>query len=64
MFAYEVIFADHVRTSFTVRADLALSRRFGIQLQELPLMCMGILERRVMENNTLTTEEGLGNRAH
>jgi len=63
VFAYEVISADHARTKFTVRADLALSRRFGIQLQELPLMCMGILERRVMENNTLTTEEEPGNRA-
>jgi len=63
VFAYEVVSADHVRTTFTVRADLALSRRFGIQLQELPLMCMGILEQRVMENKSLTTEEGVGNRA-
>ena len=63
VFAYDVISADHVRISFTVRADLALSRRFGIQLQELPLMCMGILEHCVMENKALITEEGLGNRA-
>jgi hypothetical protein len=30
---------------FTVRADLALSRRYGIQLQELPLLCREVLER-------------------
>jgi hypothetical protein len=46
VFAFEGIAADRVRTPFTVRADLALSRIYGIRLQELPLMCRGILERR------------------
>jgi len=63
VFAYEVVFPDHVRTRFTVCADLALSRQFGIQLQELPLMCMGILEHWVLENKALVTEEGMGKRA-
>ncbi len=44
MFAFEGIAADRVRTPFTVRADLALSRTYGIRLQELPLMCRAILE--------------------
>jgi hypothetical protein len=46
VFAFEGINSDRVRTPFTVRADLALSRTYGIRLQELPLMCRAILERR------------------
>jgi hypothetical protein len=46
VFSYEGIGEDRVRIRFTVRADLALSRKYGIRLQELPLMCLGILERR------------------
>src|ERR1044071_8676102 len=34
-----------IRTKFTVRADLALIQRYGIRLQDLPLVCRGILER-------------------
>ena len=45
VFAYERIGAEQVRTKFTVRAELALIRRFAIRLQELPLMCLGILEQ-------------------
>ena len=45
VFAFERMGEDRVRTRWTVRADLALSRRYGIRLQELPLMCRGLLER-------------------
>jgi hypothetical protein len=45
VFAYEGVGEDRVRIKFTVRADLALSRKYSIRLQELPLMCLGILER-------------------
>ncbi len=45
VFAYEGIGEDRARIKFTVRADLAMSRKYGIRLQELPLMCLGILER-------------------
>lgn len=45
IFAYQGTGADRVRIAFTVRADLALSRKYGIRIQDLPLMCMGILER-------------------
>lgn len=45
VFAFERMGEDRIRTSWTVRADLALSRRYGIRLQELPLMCRGLLER-------------------
>jgi len=47
VFAFEGIMADrqHGRVSFTVRADLALTRKYGIRLQELPLLCRSVLER-------------------
>jgi hypothetical protein len=37
---------DQGRTSYTVRADLALSRTYGIRIQELPLLCRVLLEQR------------------
>ena len=45
VFAFERLGEDRVRTRCTVKADLVLVRRYGIRLQELPLMCRGILER-------------------
>ena len=45
VFAYDGVGEDRVRIRFTVSADLALSRKYGIRLQELPLMCLEILER-------------------
>jgi hypothetical protein len=46
VFAFEGIGEDRGRTDYKVRADLALIRRYGIRVQELPLLCRGILERR------------------
>ena len=46
VFAFEGIAGDRTRTPFTVRMDLALSRKYGIRIQELPLLCLGLLERR------------------
>ncbi len=45
VFAFEGITTDHQRTPFTVSADLSVARRYGIRLQELPLLCRGVLER-------------------
>lgn len=45
VFAFEGTAADRTRTAYTVRADLALTRKYGIRVQELPLLCRGILER-------------------
>jgi hypothetical protein len=44
VFAFEGIAADRTRVACSVSADLALSRRHGIRVQELPLMCMRLLE--------------------
>jgi hypothetical protein len=46
VFAFECIGEDRVRTPFVVRADLALIRKYGIRMQELPLLCRRILEQR------------------
>ncbi len=45
IFAFEGVATDRTRTPFTVRTDLALARRYGIRLQELPLLCRAVLER-------------------
>ena len=45
VFVFERLGEDRVRTRCTVKADLVLVRRYGIRLQELPLMCRGLLER-------------------
>jgi hypothetical protein len=54
VFAFEGIAADRTRTLFTVSADVALTRRYGIRLQDLPLLCRAVLER---------CHEGAGTRA-
>ena len=46
VFAFQGIGEDRVRTEYKVRADLALIHRYGIRVQELPLLCRGILEGR------------------
>lgn len=60
VFAFQRIEADRTRTEFTVRTDLSLIRRYGIRMQELPLLCRELLERRDEgeQERTLTfTEE-------
>lgn len=44
VFAFEGIGEDRTRTKFTVQADLGLSLRYGIRLQELPLLCRALLD--------------------
>lgn len=46
VFAFEGVAVDRIRTAFTVRADLSMIRQYGIQIQELPLLCRSVLERR------------------
>lgn len=59
VFAFERMGLDRVRTKVIVRADLALIRRYGIQVQELPLLCRNLLERTDDggETQTLTFSE-------
>ena len=46
VFAFARGEADRSSVVYTVRADLALSRRYKIALQELPLLCRNLLESR------------------
>jgi hypothetical protein len=46
VFTFEGVGEDRIRTAYRVRADIALLPRYGIRVQELPLLCRGILERR------------------
>jgi len=46
VFAFEGVGEARERTSFSVRADLALVKKYGIRMQELPLLCRAILEQR------------------
>jgi len=34
-----------MRPEYSVRADIGLIRRYGIRVQELPLLCRGLLDR-------------------
>lgn len=54
IFAFECVAADRSRTDFTVATDLALARRYGIRLQELPLLCKAILERKHEADESMT----------
>jgi len=58
VFAFEDA-GDSTHRAFTVRTDLALTRRYGIRLQELPLLCRAILEQRqdVEEQQSFTYGE-------
>jgi hypothetical protein len=38
---------DNTRTSCDVRVDLALTRTYGIRVQELPLLCRSLLDKHV-----------------
>jgi hypothetical protein len=46
VFAFEGIASGNLNVTFTVRANLDLSRRYGIRLQDLPLICREVLEHR------------------
>ncbi len=46
VFAFECVGDDKVRANYEVRADLLLVRKYGIPVQELPLLCRKVLERR------------------
>jgi hypothetical protein len=59
VFTFEGVAADWSRLAFTVRTNLALTRLYGIRLQELPLLCRAILEQRdgAVEDRAFTYAE-------
>jgi hypothetical protein len=66
VFAFEGVGADRVRTDYSVSADLSLIRKYGIRMQELPLLCRGILDKldgSDMQRAFTYTESDMGLRA-
>jgi hypothetical protein len=60
VFAFARVGAGAIRVPFTVRADMTLVRRYAIPMQELPLLCRGLLDRRDEADDTrelIFTEE-------
>jgi hypothetical protein len=45
VFEFDGLMANSVRAAFTVKIDTALARKYGIRLQELPLLCRGVLDQ-------------------
>lgn len=63
IFAFEQVAADRSREPYTVKADLALIRRYDIRVQDLPLLCRGLLDRHDQAEDTrmfIFTEEDMG----
>jgi len=44
VFEFDCVKDGRMQTRHTVRADLALARKYGIHLQELPLLCRRLLD--------------------
>src|ERR1700722_2424957 len=59
VFAFEGVAVGQIRTVFTGRADLALSRRYGIAMQELPLLCRSLLDRQEENGEPVTEQHAL-----
>lgn len=45
VFGFEGRREDKTKSAYTVKADLGLIRRYGIRVQELPLLCRALLDR-------------------
>lgn len=56
-FTFEVTEKGSVQASIVVAVDVDLARRFGIPLQELPLLCLHLLERSPSPEKTLIFTE-------
>lgn len=54
VFAFEGVASDRSRTPYTVTTNLAMSRQYGIRLQELPLLCRSILEQAYADSDEHT----------
>lgn len=44
IYTFQRVEADRTRTAFTVSADLTLTAKYNIRLQDLPLLCRSVLD--------------------
>ena len=56
---FDAVGGDRSRQQVTVGADLGLIRRYGIPLQELPLLCRRLLENRAKIETTMFAESDM-----
>ena len=56
---FDAVGEDRSRQQVTVGADLNLIRRYGIPLQELPLLCRRLLEGRAKIETIMFTENDM-----
>jgi hypothetical protein len=57
VFVFQSVEPHKIRTTCTVRIDLALARNYGIMVQELPLLCLELLGRQVGVQSAVTFTE-------
>jgi hypothetical protein len=59
VFAFEASAINRPSKAYTVSANLSLARKYGIPIQELPLLCRGLLEHIVesAQSSTLVITE-------
>lgn len=58
VFEFDCVENGRTRTRYTVRADLTLARKYGIHIQDLPLLCRRLLDASEEGNGaTLTLPE-------
>lgn len=58
-FSFNAVEKDGSRRQVTIGADLGLIRRYGIPLQELPLLCRRLLENRATVETTMFAESDM-----
>ena len=57
VFKFDCVDEAQKRTHHTVRADLTLVRKYGIHIQELPLLCRRLLDASEAPGPSLTLSE-------
>jgi hypothetical protein len=57
VFEFACVDDGREQTRYTVRADLTLVRKYGVQIQELPLLCRRLLEASEAPGRSLTLPE-------
>lgn len=57
VFEFDCIDEARTRTRHTVRADLTLVRKYGVHIQELPLLCRRLLDESEAPGLSLTLSE-------
>ncbi len=55
LFAFEVITVEKTKTRYRVKVDTSLLGKYGIKVQELPLLCRRLLDKHENEKDISTS---------